>query len=112
MRTPPFKNYPKWSSAKFWGHIRSALRRRWVSWPPRNEVKNKAKVYAPEGRRKYLYQCAKCKELYPGNDVQVDHIKECGSLQSFEDLPRFVETLFSGVDNLQVLCTKCHKEKK
>jgi len=44
-------------------------------------------------------------------NVNVDHICPAGSLNSAQDLPGFVERLFCEIDNLQVLCEKCHNVK-
>jgi 5-methylcytosine-specific restriction endonuclease McrA len=44
-------------------------------------------------------------------NVNVDHICPAGSLKSAQDLPGFVERLFCEIDNLQVLCEKCHNVK-
>jgi 5-methylcytosine-specific restriction endonuclease McrA len=64
-----------------------------------------------KGRQKYEYQCAACNKWYKGADVQVDHIVPCGSLKSYDDLPRFVKLMFCEADNLQVLCKECHQDK-
>ena len=66
----------------------------------------------PDKRRKWSYQCSQCKKLFKGTEVQVDHIEPCGSLKSFDDLAGFAERLFVETDGLQVLCSKCHKEKR
>jgi len=56
--------------------------------------------------------CAKCKESFTMRDVQVDHIDPVvpvgRELQSWDE---YICRLFCGVDNLQVLCKPCHKEK-
>lgn len=58
--------------------------------------------------QKYETQCAKCKKWFPQKNTQVDHITDCGTLKSYEDLPRFVSTLFCEQDNLRILCKPCH----
>lgn len=45
------------------------------------------------------------------NEVQVDHVKPCGALKTWDDVTPFIKTLFCGTENLQVLCKPCHKEK-
>jgi hypothetical protein len=45
-------------------------------------------------------------------ETQVDHIVECGSLRRFEDLPGFTERLFCEKEGLQILCRRCHGEKR
>ena len=100
----------KWSEARFWGFVRSNLRR--AQWPPIYQVKQAAqRPYVGDNKRqKHEYQCAMCEGWFMGKDTQVDHIVPCGSLKSYEDLPRFVETLYCEADNLRVLCKGCHQK--
>jgi len=62
-------------------------------------------------RTKWVYTCASCEEQFKSTEVQVDHIKPAGTLKTYSDLPKFVETLFCEADNLQVLCKECHDVK-
>jgi len=110
-KTPPFKEYPDWTTAKFWSFVRSGLRAKWSRWPPKFKKLNSAKRTVEGKRHKYEYKCAKCKEWYKGSEVSVDHIEPVGSLNNYEDLPKFVERLFVGEDKLDVLCKKCHDTK-
>lgn len=102
-----------YTEAEFWTMIRSALRQKSRWWKPISICKNNAKrkYKGKNKRQKYEYQCACCKDWYKGTEVQVDHIVPAGTLRSFEDLPSFVEKLFCELDNLQVLCSKCHDKK-
>ena len=111
-KTPPFPKYPEWSTAKFWGFIRSALRSKMSRWPPKIEAKKKArrKYQGPNKQQKWEYQCAHCAEWFMDKETEVNHKIECGSLKSYEDLPGFVERLFCGEDGFEVLCKPCHKE--
>ena len=52
-----------------------------------------------------------CKHWYIEKKINVDHIHPAGSLMNSKDLPGFVERLFCEVNNLQVLCEKCHDKK-
>lgn len=112
-RAKKTRNNGTMTEAAFWGFIRSSLRRRTIVWRPITEAKKAARrEYKGENkRRKWEYQCNHCKQYFSDKEIQVDHIKEAGSLRCAEDLPNFVETLFCEKDNLQVLCKKCHKEK-
>ena len=78
-----------------------------MKFPNNQAVKREAQRpnQSANKRLKFEYQCAECKNWYQGKHTQVDHIKPCGSLKSYEDLPRFVETLFCTKDNLRVLCS-------
>lgn len=64
-----------------------------------------------DGRPKmvYHYQCNKCKEWFRSKDVEVDHIEEVG--KGHTDLNVLAARILCGVDNLQVLCVKCHSHK-
>jgi len=99
-----------WSEARFWSFVRSNLRR--ARWPVIYQVKKAAeRPYVGDNKRqKFEYQCAECNHWFKGSEVQVDHIKPCGSLKCYEDLPKFVETLYCEKDNLRVLCKSCHQE--
>lgn len=112
-RTPPFPSYPEWSTAKFWGFIRSGLRSTYNKWPAKWKVLGEAKrpYGGPDKRQKWEYQCAECRQWHKGKSVSVDHKVPAGSLNSFEDLPGFVDRLFCGEGGLQVLCSSCHSEK-
>lgn len=109
-RTPPFGPYPEWSQAKFFGFLRSGIRAKAMRWPPIYECLNKAKRnYVGENKRqKFEYLCNVCKQYHAKKVITVDHIIPAGSLQSFEDLPGFVERLFCGVEGLQTICDTCH----
>lgn len=99
-----------WTKSRYFSFIRSALRRAWMKYPVKFKVLQKASrpYVGTDKRRKKEHQCAICEEWYPPKEVEVDHITPCGSLKDYDDLPRFVETLFCEEDNLQVLCKSCH----
>ena len=102
-----------WTTARYFGFIRSALRRAWTKYPVRYQVMDSARqpYTGKDKRTKWVYKCAECKKLYKSTEVQVDHIKPAGTLRCYDDLPAFVSTLFCEKDNLQVLCKECHAEK-
>lgn len=101
------------TSAAFWSFIRSALRQKSVYWKPIAVAKNKARrpYKGPYKRRKYEYQCNKCKQWFSGDDISIDHILPAGKLNCYNDLPGFVERLFCEADGLQCLCSNCHDIK-
>lgn len=101
-----------WSEARYFSFIRSALRRAWSKYPVRYQVLNKARRELKEkkGNQKYEYQCNQCKSWFKQKEIEVDHIQACGSLKTYDDLPRFVSTLFCEEDNLQVVCKPCHRD--
>ncbi len=112
-RTPHCPNYPAWSTAKFWGFLRSGLRSTYNKWPAKWEVLAAAKrAYKGVGKQqKWEYQCAECTNWFKQKDVSVDHKIPAGSLNSFDDIAGFVERLFVDASKLQVLCKTCHNVK-
>lgn len=108
-KTPPCKVYPKWTEAKFNQFVRSALRKAWSRWPPKFDVMNEAKRTVTGKRHKYEYQCSSCENWFKATEVQVDHIDPVGSSKYGWD--QFIERLFVGPENLQVLCKGCHNDK-
>lgn len=103
----------QWTSARYWSFIRSGLRRMWSKYPPKYKALAEArrrKLHA-KGNQKYEYECTSCRKFFAAKNVSVDHIQPAGSLRDYADLPSFVSNLFCSVENLQVLCFRCHKEK-
>lgn len=99
------RNGGKWTEARYFGFIRSALRAAFRKWAPKHEAKQAAKVAYN------TYECASCGGWFGTKQVEVDHIVPAGSLRSFEDLPGFTERLLCEVDGFQVLCKECHRVK-
>ena len=103
------------TETEFFSKIRSALRNAFRWWKPFALVLEKASrpYVGPNKRQKKEYQCNHCKEWFPRTHVEVDHVIECGSLRSYDDIIPFLQRLtIENLDGLQVLCkAKCHKEK-
>lgn len=111
-KTPEWPEYPNWTEARWWGFLRSALRRAYSKWPPKYEALRGARRECEgKGRQKYEYQCAYCKKWFPQKQVQVDHITPAGTLRSWDDLVPFTSRLFCSKNGLQVLCKTCHNVK-
>ena len=100
----------KWTQGRFEGWLRSHLRRVSQKWPPIYETRSNARV----GRG--LYLCAGYKRkphevkgtVNKRSNICVDHIDPIGSIKSWDT---FIERLFTGPDNLQLLCKACHNKK-
>ena len=59
---------------------------------------------------KYFWQCNECKEWFRDvSSVEVDHIEEIGPYKG--DWNDYINRMYCSVDNLQVLCVKCHLGK-
>lgn len=104
----------RWTRARFFAFIRTALRKASVKWPPRIDVKVAArrKVQTPgrSKQQKWEFVCAQCGGWFPDKEVEVDHIVPCGKLASFEDIGPFCQRLFVEADGLRLVCHKCHLE--
>ena len=105
----------RWSEARYFSFIRSALRKASMRYPVKTDcllAARRDKTEASgEGRHTYEYECAGCRGFFQGKDVSVDHLIGAGSLKTFDDLAGFTERLFCEVGGLQVLCKSCHQTK-
>lgn len=101
------------SNAAFFSSIRSALRQKSRWFLPIKNCKERQKVAytGPNKRRKWMYKCEGCNELFDSKEVNVHHSIECGELNSFEDLPGFVKRLFCDSKDLKLVCSKCHDKE-
>lgn len=111
-KVPRTRNASTMTEAMFWSMIRSALRQSSRWWKPIVAAKQAAKrpYKGPNKLQKFEYQCAKCQGWFKDKEVVVDHIIECGELRCAQDLPGFVERLFTE-DGFQTLCKTCHNNK-
>lgn len=93
--------------------LRSAMRSASRRYPPIFEALAAAKEpYVGENaRQKFCYRCADCQKTFPAKEVAVDHIVDCGSLTSWNDIQGFMQRLFCPREGLQVLCDECHDIK-
>lgn len=107
------RNCGTMTDTQFFQWLRQILRKSSLYWKPISQTKKDAQVpyKGPNKKRKYSYICGKCNKPYASNEVNVHHKIECGSLKSFNDLPSFVEKLFTEKENLIVLCKECHNKE-
>jgi 5-methylcytosine-specific restriction endonuclease McrA len=105
----------KWTEARYHEFIANTLRGASRKWGPIAEALKNARV------KRGFYTCASCKEIVPykvrvngklKKNIHVDHIvpivnPETGFI-SWDD---YIERMFCEIDNLQILCTDCHKLK-
>jgi len=83
-----------------------AIRQIWSRVSPERST---ALYLAKVGKK---FQCAHCDEVYDLKEVQVDHIKPVGKSPEHIFFVQFwINALFCSIDNLQVLCKRCHKVK-
>ena len=100
--------------------IRSAIRRVFSRSPAVREtmfkVRREVAKYNKDGSRAkkdaVQYQCNVCKAWTKSTAISVDHIVPVISVEDgFEDWNTFVDRLFCGPSNLQVICDPCHNAK-
>ena len=108
-KTPPCEVYPEWTSARFWGFVRSALRHAHVKWPPAQQVMREGRRAVVGKRHKWEHLCEHCNEWIPQPQIQKDHRIPVGTLTRPEDLPGFVTRLFAPVSAYRKLCKPCHQ---
>jgi hypothetical protein len=95
----------------YWSKIRSALRQAFQYWKPMQMALDKASRPSKSLNKavKKEYLCKECTNWFQRKEVHIDHIEECGSLKSFDDIQGFIERLtIEDVNGFQVLCKPCH----
>lgn len=112
---PRTRNAQTMTEAQYFSKIRSLLRRGFMWWRPMQLALKAAErpSKSKNKRLKFEYKCAKCKKWFPRKEVHIDHIIECGELNTYADIGPFVQRLTQeDVSAYQVLCkAKCHKAK-
>lgn len=101
--------------------IRGAIRRVFSRSPVKIDVLMKVRREVPRilkdgsrGKKDCVqYQCNVCKNWIGSTKVEVDHVAPVIELneKGFVDWNLFVERLFCGPENLQVICDFCHDKK-
>lgn len=101
--------------------VRGAIRRIFSRSPVKIEVLMKVRREVPRynkdgsrGKRDAVqYQCNVCKSWVGSTKVEVDHIIPVieTNEHGFVDWNMFVDRLFCGPENLQVICDPCHDKK-
>lgn len=107
----------QWTEAQYRNFVKNQLRSATRKWRPIQDCKKRAKVGYGE------YKCECCGEVVPPtifdadkgkrvNNVFVDHIDPVINPNigwtTWDDV---IERMFCELDNLQLLCGKCHKVK-
>lgn len=101
------------TSSAFFSMIRASLRKSSRWWKPAQECKVLARraYKGPKKLQKWEYKCVKCGDWFMEKEISIDHKIECGSLNSFEDVPDFCRRLFVEADGYQILCKADHDFK-
>lgn len=102
------------TESAYFSKIRSTLRSGFRWWKPMALALEKASrpYKGPNKRLKKEYQCNHCKDWKPRKEVEIDHIVECGSLKTLDDIIPFIIKLTpESPDAFQILCKPCHRVK-
>jgi hypothetical protein len=102
------------TESQYFSKIRSILRSGFRYWKPMQLALEAASrpSQSTNKRIKKEYQCAKCNNWFKRADVEIDHIEECGSLSTYEDIVPFIQRLTKEeIDAYDILCKPCHKVK-
>ena len=110
------RNLGTWTEAKYWGAIRSHLRRLFRhNWEPKKRALLLARRPSQNSSRpqlKWEFQCVECKKWFPREGVEIDHVVPCGSLLHEDDLKSFLSRyLPESVSAYQILCEEDHNSK-
>lgn len=114
--TDKVRNGGTWTEGRYRSFIISALRGGMRRWQPKWKALASAsvgkKTNKATGRLALHYKCAKCNKNYPSSNVQVDHIEPVvDPATGFVSWDVYIERMYCEVENLQVLCKKCHLVK-
>ena len=91
--------------------IKASLRSIWMMYSKdRKLARENAKV------SRGIYHCSSCKErIRPKrncvNNIFIDHIDPIVPVDREIDIKEWIDRLFCGVENLQLLCKSCHDLK-
>ena len=91
--------------------LRSGTRR----YPPKYETLKDAyvgqRLNEKTNREGKHYLCALCEGEFPAKEIQIDHIVPVIGSEGFTTWDDYINRLFCSKDNLQAVCTECHKIK-
>lgn len=112
----PWEKYPNiWkTSSAFFVYLRGSLRRIWAVYPPKLEWKKAQMQKPPEGytgRAKSMGECHYCHNLFAASHLEVDHVKQAGTCNSWETSHEFLKNLLNVDGNWVLACKPCHKIK-
>jgi len=107
------RNDNSWTEARYRSFIKGGLRNVSIRWPPRYRCLAAAKVgkriNPKTGRLAEHYTCAKCLDIFPAKEVEVNHILPVIPLSGFTSWDETIERMFCEAPGFEVLCKPCHK---
>lgn len=115
-RLEPWEKYPTiWKNkTAFFTYLRGHLRLLWSRYPAKLKWKQAQMVKPPKGytgRAKTLGKCHYCSEMFAASHLEVDHVLQAGTCNSWETSTEFLYKLLDCNDNWVLACKPCHKIK-
>lgn len=113
----PWELYPGiWKSkAAFFAYLRGGLRLIWSRFPPKLEWKKGQMSPTPpagyKGRGKTFGKCHYCSDIFTASSLEVDHVHQAGTCNSWDTAQEFLHNLLDCNDNWVLACKPCHKVK-
>lgn len=112
----PWEAHPDiWKTqAAFWAYLRGGIRLIWSRYPAKLKWKQAQLVAPPKGytgRAKKVGTCSYCQHIFAASSLEVDHVFQAGSLNSWESVTTFVRNLLDTNNNWVLACKPCHKVK-
>lgn len=114
IRVARTRNAGTMTESQYFSRIRAILRNGFRYYKPMMIALELASRPSQSSNKKLKkeYQCATCKRWFKRADVQIDHLEECGSLNSYEDIVPFIKRLTrEDPSAYQIFCKKDHKVK-
>lgn len=113
----PWQSYPGiWKSpSAFFTYLRGSLRQIWSRYPAKLAWKQSLLTeQRPEGylgRGKKFGKCHYCQGWFTASALEVDHVSQAGSCNTWEQAYQFLHNLLDTNDNWVLACKPCHKAK-
>jgi hypothetical protein len=112
----PWELYPSvWKTeSSFWNYLRGGFRKIWSRYPPKLIWKESQVTNPPEGfvgRAKKVGECHYCGCLFAKSSLEVDHVEQAGTCNSWESAAEFLHNLLDCNSNWVLACKPCHKIK-
>lgn len=111
---PLVRNNETLTEAQFWSMFRQAMRKLTMHWKPGTAYLNslRRENQSDNKKLKFEYPCEHCKQWLRRDEIELDHVVECGSLSSWQELATWCERAFIEIDGgWQALCAECHRIK-
>lgn len=116
VKKEPWECYPSlWKNqTAFFTYLRGHLRLLWSRYPAKLKWKATQLIDPPKGytgRAKKLGKCVYCEQMFAASHLEVDHVEQAGTCNSWETAQQFLYKLLDCNDNWVLACKPCHKVK-